>query len=133
MSQPVIETALRIPSYILSPDGDDRRLAREAFRQRLPDEVYRRRSKGGTGNYLIQMLMRERRFLTDFLAGGLLAEQGVLDSDKMAAMLRPQSLMTVKNHMMEIVGAITVEAWLRTWTRARASKRPHEMHVAIER
>ncbi|WP_428406837.1 asparagine synthase-related protein [Hyphococcus sp.] len=131
VSQPVIETALRIPSYILSPDGDDRRLAREAFRQRLPDEVYRRRSKGGTGNYLIQMLMQERRFLTDYLAGGLLAEQGVLDSNKMAAMLRPQSLMTVKNHMMEIVGAITVEAWLRTWTSARASKRPNEMHVAI--
>lgn len=131
VSQPVIETALRIPSYILSPDGDDRRLAREAFRQRLPDEVYYRRSKGGTGNYLIQMLMQERRFLTDYLAGGLLAEQGVIDSDKIAAMLRPQSLMTVKNHMMEIVGAITVEAWLRTWTSAQESKRPHEMHVAI--
>lgn len=131
VSQPVMETALCIPSYILSPDGDDRRLARETFRQRLPEQIYRRRSKGGTGTYLIQLLMQERRFLTDFLAGGSLAEQGVIDRDKIAAMLRPQSLMTVKNHMMEIVGAVTVEAWLRAWTSARASRTPHETHVAI--
>src|SRR5690606_6996824 len=45
LTQPIIETCLRIPSWVMTYGGVDRGLARKAFQRDLPQDVVRRFSK----------------------------------------------------------------------------------------
>lgn len=78
-AQPVWELMLSIPTYTALHKGVSRGLARTAFQDLLPKEIFKRQIKG-TGSYFYQNIVRNNRAcLRDQLADGLLVQQGFLD------------------------------------------------------
>ncbi len=114
VSQPVIETCLRLPTFVLSPAGGDRALARLAFSQQVAPQILARQSKGRTNAYLARILMRHLPFLRPTLLDGELAGQGLVDRDALSAALTEGALMRSMDAMAALVGLLGVEAWLRS-------------------
>jgi asparagine synthase (glutamine-hydrolysing) len=113
-SQPLIETALRIPTYVLLSDGWDRVLARRAFAGELPEKIARRRSKGGIAEHKYEVLRNNLRFARELLLDGLLMREGLLNRENVEEALsdRPSGVM---KGMAEICGILDTEVWLRLW------------------
>jgi asparagine synthase (glutamine-hydrolysing) len=114
LSQPVIELCLAIPAPILSQGEGDRSLARETFADRLPPLVAQRRSKGDISVFFGRTLAASAGFLRDYLTDGRLARRGLLDAGLLDAALKPEA-MVWKDATVEILTAMTLEAWLRHW------------------
>lgn len=114
-SQPVVETCLRIPSYILLADGISRGLARRAFRDFLPPEVARRTVKGLTMGFWQTAVRRNMQFIRQYLLDGLLVKKGLLDRRKLEAyLIDDQPWLTVgADQIMDYLGC---EAWVSRWT-----------------
>lgn len=114
-SQPLIETVLRIPTYVLMVDGWDRGLARRAFFDQLPLKIVRRRSKGGIAEHSYNILRANLPFARELLLDGLLVQRGWLDRAKVDEALsdRPSSLL---KGMAEIGAHLSTEVWLRQWS-----------------
>lgn len=113
VSQPVIEACLRLPTFLLSPSGNDRALARQAFADRIAPAILARQSKGRTNAYLARILIRHVSFLRRYLLEGELAGAGLLDCDALSAALSEGALVRSMDAMANIVGLLGVEAWLR--------------------
>jgi asparagine synthase (glutamine-hydrolysing) len=113
-SQPLIETALRIPTYVLLSDGWDRALARRAFAAELPPTIARRRSKGGIAEHKYDVLRNNLRVVRELLLDGLLMREGLLNRANVEEALsdRPSGVM---KGMAEICGILDTEVWLRLW------------------
>lgn len=113
-TQPVIETCLSIPSYILTDYGRNRGLARQAFRKHLPDDVYRRQAKGETSIFVSEFCIRHRTFLMDYLLHGALSESGLLNRTELEKVLAsPENYdLSVRR---EIYNIFNIEVWLKTW------------------
>lgn len=116
VTQPVMEACLRLPTYLLEPDGVDRGLARRAFAEFVPPAVLTRRDKGSTAGYLTQVLFRERGFVNSFLEDGILAGEGMLDCDRLRDMLAPERLLTRPMNLVPLMTAVNIEAWIRSWS-----------------
>lgn len=115
ISQPIIELCLQIPSYVLSYNGIDRALVRDAFSDIVPSEITKRTVKGATTGYVHRLLVTNLPFLRDLLLGGLLIER-VLDRAKTEAALSEAALVREPHLLFPVLSAIQAEAWLRTWT-----------------
>jgi asparagine synthase (glutamine-hydrolysing) len=114
ISQPLIETCLRIPTYVMTNDGWDRSIARQAFRDELPPEIRRRRSKGGMDDNALVILMRNLEVARDLLVNGHLVARGLLDRDAVTQVLSGEPT-HIAGAMAEIFDHLSVEAWLRRW------------------
>ncbi|GAP38657.1 asparagine synthase C-terminal domain-containing protein [Piscinibacter sakaiensis] len=114
LSQPVVELALRLPTFTLTEGGYGRSLARHAFADGLPPEIAHRRTKGTTGQSVKDILLRRLPFAREVLLDGELARLGLVDRDRVAQALsdRPGALATP---YAEVNALISVEAWLRCW------------------
>ena len=80
-SQPVIETALRIPLYLLSESRGvraDRPLARRAFAAEIPTQILHRRGKGTPTDYVTSVMRRNLDFIRAMLLDGVLMQRGYL-------------------------------------------------------
>ncbi len=121
VAQPVLEACLRMPSYALAPPGLDRGLARAAFAHRIAPQILRRGSKGRTNSYLAHIVLRHRGFLRDYLAGGALAEAGMVVPDVFTRMLGEAELMRTGVNLPRLMGVFSIEAWLRSWRKAPQS------------
>lgn len=117
LSQPLIETCLRIPTYILSRYGMDRGLARMAFQDVIPPSILHRRTKGSTGNHIARMLASGLPHFRPLLLDGLLAQQPFIDRGRLEAILTPDALEN-RTLLWPLLRAIATEAWLQSW-------RPH--------
>jgi asparagine synthase (glutamine-hydrolysing) len=115
ISQPIIELCLQIPCYVLTYGGIDRALVREAFEGVVPNDIVARTTKGGTAGYFNSLLLRNRTFLRDFLLGGLLVTEGLLDKRKTEVALSESSLIRDPQLLFPILDAVRAEVWLRTW------------------
>jgi len=114
LSQPVVETALRIPSWLWIAEGRDRAVARRAWRDLLPAHVLERRTKGGLDGYAIEALAVNRAKLVPFLLEGHLANAGLIDRSRVEEALRR----TVRRGDPEpylLLPLIDCEAWARAW------------------
>jgi asparagine synthase (glutamine-hydrolysing) len=123
-SQPVIETVLAIPPYVMTQGGMDRSLARAAFCDLLPEEVRARSHKGDTTRFHNRVLERQLPFVRDLLLGGELARRGLLDSTALENALKRDFIANgaIKGALMS---AFMAEAWLRRFVqRARRSTEP---------
>jgi asparagine synthase (glutamine-hydrolysing) len=118
MSQPLLELCLAIPTYVLTHGGRGRALARQAFAHQIPPQIASRRSKGGTANYIANVLQRNLRFAREMLLDGLLASRGLLDKRRVEASLAG-SLASKAGYVTEIHACIATEAWLRRATTSR--------------
>ena len=113
-SQPVVETCLRIPSYVLLADGISRGLARRAFRNFLPPEVIRRTVKGITAGFWQAVARRNMKSIRECLLDGHLVKEGLLDRRKLETYLvDDQRWLTVG--VDQILDYFGCEAWLARW------------------
>ncbi|MFN3511881.1 MAG: asparagine synthase-related protein [Phenylobacterium sp.] len=115
-SQPLIEHALAIPSYVLAGAAYDRPFARQAFAARLPSEVLARRGKGDHTVHYAHVVARSLDVIRPYLLDGSLCRAGVLDRAALERALRPERLIW-EEQPGAILWATAVEAWVRTWQR----------------
>lgn len=110
--QPVIETALAIPPYVMTQGGFDRALARAAFADLLPDEILSRPHKGDTTRFHNRVLERQLPFMREVLLGGELERRQLINSSAVESALKRDFIAdgAQKGALMSVFMA---EAWLR--------------------
>jgi asparagine synthase (glutamine-hydrolysing) len=114
LSQPLVETCLRVPSRLWVERGCNRAAARRAFAPDLPPVIAWRRDKGTPDSFLVQLLERNRPTVRRLLLDGLLAERGIVDRGALARTLddpRP----TVGHDYVRVMQLVDVEVWARGW------------------
>jgi len=114
LSQPMVETCLAMPSYVLVEGGRDRALARAAFGGRIPQLVLDRRSKGDLSSFYARTVAASLDMLRPFLLEGVLCEAGLLDRAALEGLLTPEQLIWRAGAGPILIAAM-VEAWLRRW------------------
>jgi asparagine synthase (glutamine-hydrolysing) len=119
-SQPIVEFALRTPTYLFCASGLDRALERCAFGDLLPNDVLRRTSKGGVDSYLLQALRRNIGFVRSLIIDGEIVKRGWIDRDKLERMLTVEHTLHGSG-ATSIYRLVAAEGWISTWRRARAS------------
>ena len=119
ISQPLVETCLEIPSYVLACGRRDRGLARRAFANDVPPEILTRRTKGGTGRYFNEVIGNNLDFLRAFLLDGELAREGLIVRDRLEPVLMGYEPIPI-DHYFSFMSCVSVEAWLRSWADARS-------------
>ncbi len=112
--QPLVETCLRIPTYILAHDGADRAVERMAFQRDLPAQILERRSKGGTVRYFNQVLARNLPFIQALLLDGCLAREGLLERSALETTLA-RGQMLAAERVSGLLNCVVAEAWVRRW------------------
>lgn len=112
LSQPVVETCLRVPSWMWIKGGRNRSIARTAFSDVLPAEVINRRSKGSFTQYCGAVYQRNKNEIRDFLLGGELRARGLIDPEALEAFFsRPPA--PRDESFMRTFTLCTVESWVR--------------------
>lgn len=120
-SQPVVETCLRIPTYTLLDGGVSRGLARRAFGDVLPTEIKNRTTKGSASNVHQQLERENTALLKERLLGGVLSQEGILNTSKVAeALVSGQERATLEPG--ELMRCLMTEEWLRQWKGLRAQR-----------
>jgi asparagine synthase (glutamine-hydrolysing) len=108
-----MEVCLRIPTYHLLRGGRERGLAREAFADRIPVEILRRRDKGSIVSHAAEMLRESEPFVRELLLDGVLAGAGIV----VPAELEPYIVHGQpfrEEHLMPLLACIAAEVWART-------------------
>lgn len=118
-SQPLIESCLRIPSYVWITGGWDRAIARRAFADALPPVIIRRRNKGSIDRYNLMMLDANRNFVREMLLDGLLVRAGLLDRHKLDAYLAPGHIHADFEYNDIARHHLCTEIWLRRWSEVK--------------
>lgn len=121
ISQPLLETCLRIPVHILLRHGKTRGLARDAFSAHLPREILSREQKGQTGSHYLGLLRRSRRFITDLLSDGLVVSQGLIARDALLDTLENDEPIRSET-FYPLFACVAAEIWAR-----QATDRPREL------
>lgn len=114
LSRPVVEAALRIPSWLWVRGGQDRAVARAAFAGRMPAQILERRSKGALDGYALAALADQREALRPFLLEGHLARAGILDLAKLEAALSGRARRGDPTASL-LLPLIDTESWIRAW------------------
>ncbi len=111
-SQPVIEAALRIPSWLWIAPGHDRAIVRAAFRERLPGAIVDRRSKGTPTTFVAQIFERNRKAIREMLLGGWLAQQRLVDTAALSQALTDEAPVRDLG-FAALMTLVDAEAWAR--------------------
>ncbi|MCD9026769.1 asparagine synthase C-terminal domain-containing protein [Luteimonas sp. BDR2-5] len=111
LSQPVVESTLRVPSWMSIIGGQNRSVARAAFADVLPPHVHARRSKGNFLQYCGSMFQRNRVSMREFLLSGELQARGLLDGSTLAAFLDSPAYRD--NTFMRVIDLCMIENWVR--------------------
>jgi asparagine synthase (glutamine-hydrolysing) len=117
ITQPVIETVLRIPSWILTSGGRDRSLLREAFAGEAPDLILARGGKGAMDGYYAEICAANADHLRERLLDGALARQGLLDRASLERDL-PRSGEPRDGRELILLRLFAAEVWASEWARA---------------
>jgi asparagine synthase (glutamine-hydrolysing) len=114
LSQPIIETCLRIPLSLLLVDGRTRGLARKAFADILPQKIARREQKGEAGSYIVGIFRRSSQFIADLLLDGLLVRDGLLSRNSVITLLHPDFAVSA-DQFNPLFACTAAELWARAW------------------
>lgn len=112
LSQPVLETCLRTPSWMAIAGGRNRAVARAAFADLLPPEVLNRRSKGTFVNYSGAAYQRSKADLRHFLLSGVLRERHLVDAGALERFF-DRELPPRDTSFMRLFELSMIENWLR--------------------
>lgn len=115
LSQPVVELCLSVPTACLAIGRRDRPFARAAFADRLPPAVLARGDKGNLSTFFARSLAASLETLRPYLLDGRLAGAGLLDRDRLDAVLSPEQLIWT-NLTSELFILLALEAWTRVWS-----------------
>lgn len=113
LSQPIVECCLTIPTWHWCQGGRNRAVARAAFRDRLPQILLERRSKGHFDGFCAALLDHNRDLVVAMLLEGHLAKNGLLDSDAVAAAL--QNPFPSAETVTRLLALVDTEAWAAGW------------------
>lgn len=116
LSQPLVETCLRIPSWNWCRDGLNRNVAREAFSRLLPKMLITRRDKGRPESFLVDLFESRREEIRAMLGSGVLARAGLIDIGAICAALDDPAPSRGLAYS-RILRIVDVEAWLQHWSR----------------
>jgi asparagine synthase (glutamine-hydrolysing) len=120
-SQPLIETCLRVPTYVLTHEGWSRAAARTAFAGELPPGIVSRVSKGYIDSQHADLLLRNLALVREWLLDGELASRGFIDRRKLETILTPEGVRLSPLAGEILCEHLSYEAWLQTWQATRAS------------
>ena len=120
LSQPLMEVCLQIPTYLLVRGGRERGLAREAFADRIPVQILRRRDKGSIVSHATEMLRQSEPFVRELLLEGVLAGAGVIVRKDLEPYI-VQGQPFREEHLMPLLACIAAEVWARTCTHSAAA------------
>ena len=118
ISQPVVETCLRVPSWMWTRDGHNRAIAREAFRSLLPASIVYRRDKGAPDSFLVELIAANLDRMRGMLLHGCLARNGLLDTIQVDAALALAARAKGFGYI-RIMQLIDAEAWVQSWMDGR--------------
>lgn len=110
LSQPLVETCLRVPSWHWCNGGLNRAVARQAFAQDLPPQTIARRSKGTPDSFVAEIFETHRASIRDMLADGLLVQQGLIDRAAVLHVLADQGCAR-GDSFRRVLQFVDVEAW----------------------
>ncbi len=113
ITQPVAEACLRVPSWLWTQDGQNRAVARNAFRGVLPSGICDRRDKGLPDSFLIELIEVNHRQISSMLFDGLLAAEGLIDTAALAETLHPARLAKGAGYI-RVMQLVDTEAWVRS-------------------
>lgn len=122
VSQPLVELCLRLPSYILTFEGQDRALARHAFHADVPAEILNRRAKARTYDSAKSILRQNIRFIRGALLDGALVKQGILDR-KIVEETLGDEVKRISEHATRVLRYVTLEAWIARWSATQRIRR----------
>lgn len=114
LAQPVIETCLRIPSWVMTAEGKTRGLARKAFQQYLPTEVVWRESKMAFNFYGKSIIRENVDFLREFLLDGVLVSDNVGSKSNLEKTLAMDHDCGAQDGL-NIKWFLDAEIWARKW------------------
>jgi asparagine synthase (glutamine-hydrolysing) len=120
LSQPLMEVCLQIPTYHLLRGGRERGLAREAFADRVPAQILRRRDKGSTVSHATEMLRQSEPFVRELLLDGVLAGAGVIVRKELEPYIVHGQPFR-EDHLMPLLACIAAEVWVRNSRRPAAA------------
>ena len=89
-------------------------MLRKAFQGELPEDILRRGGKGSPNSWLVEMIKRDADFIRDFLMGGVLVKNHVVDKGLLEQAL-PGSTSYVASHGGGVCNLLYTEAWARSW------------------
>ena len=114
-SQPLVELALRIPTYVLTAGGKERALARQAFARDVPAKVLQRHLKASIEGFIRRTLLSNLRFVRETLLDGVLVDRGMLDRRRLEAVLwgRGERIASAPVSLFDYLG---LEVWARRWS-----------------
>jgi asparagine synthase (glutamine-hydrolysing) len=115
MSQPLMEVCLQIPTYLLVRGGRERALARDAFADRVPPEIIRRRDKGSIVAHTTDLLRQGEGFVRDLLFEGALAGAGIINPNELKPYIVNGQPFR-EEHLLPLLACIAAEVWARTST-----------------
>jgi asparagine synthase (glutamine-hydrolysing) len=118
-SQPLIELALRIPADVLFTGGEDRGLARRAFRGDVAQPILNRLWKDRAGDFHEELIRRHLDWLREIFLDGVLVGEGLLDKSAVERALAPGP---AKSDVFpgELLRHLDNEIWARQWTPHRS-------------
>ncbi|PQA87187.1 asparagine synthase-related protein [Hyphococcus luteus] len=112
--QPIIETCLRIPTWVLACGGVDRGLARLAFQHDLPWGVVRRFSKSTPECFYEDIVARNLPFLRSLLLDGVMTGKKLLLRGKLEESLAGDNFLR-QAPASHLLAYAATEAWLQRW------------------
>ena len=116
-SQPLLELAMRIPTWLHTRGGWDRAMARRAFEHDLPRKIVTRRTKGGQEEHAKTILLRNVGFASNLLLDGYLVRERIVARNQVAEALSPGPRRFLSGNV-ELYGCLSAEAWVRQWVAA---------------
>jgi asparagine synthase (glutamine-hydrolysing) len=114
-SQPVVELALRLPTWVHIHGGVDRAIERGAFAREIPPQIMQRRRKGCFDNVVRELIETNIDFVRELLLDGALVREGVLDRSKLEGFLCGPRGNARTEYNELYVNRICTEVWLRNW------------------
>lgn len=114
-SLPVVRACLDVPVWWWFKGRRSRILAREAFKDRLPPDVYARQSKGSPDGFVAEVYLANRAVLREMLLDGHLRRLGLLDPDAIERATRAHQPIRGVVHE-RILFLAQAEAWLGSWS-----------------
>jgi asparagine synthase (glutamine-hydrolysing) len=118
-AQPFMELVLRIPADVLFTGGQDRGLARRAFRGDVAQPILNRLWKDRAGDFHDEIIRRNLDWLREIFLDGVLVGEGLLDKAAVERALAPGP---VKSHVFpgELLRHLDTEIWARHWAAQRS-------------
>jgi asparagine synthase (glutamine-hydrolysing) len=118
-AQPLMELVLRIPADVLFTGGQDRGLARRAFRGDVAQPILNRLWKDRAGDFHDELIRRNLDWLREIFLDGVLVGEGLLDKAAVEHALAPGP---VKSSVFpgEVLRHLDTEIWARQWAACRS-------------